>query len=301
MKILFFIFALRKPTSMKKAIIATILLFFMVLHATGQNQVFHAVNLSESEGAGLFHGIPAWAIQGDTNLSGLKDKMLVASEIKNEVLLFLRQSDPLIAVLDTLYETPLDTIAQMSFLRDINHDGKQDFLLYGMLPFCNFQPFIYILLNRDTAFQVIFQREGDFVGWRESEEASDFQILVNGCCEDRHGYLYEYSSTQGDTLTFSVFWQLNATHPVTTNAETIITIEEDSTVLQPSAGFTDRYQNDLANQFNWVFFKGETGKVLYETENGDHKWCYVRMPVRPRNEPRSFHGAGYVYGWLMIP
>lgn len=286
---------------MKKPLLAIILLLAFALHTVGQNQVFHVVNLAESEGVGLFHGIPVWAIKGDTNLCWLKDKMQSTNEIKSKTLHYLRQSDPLIAVLDTLYEIPLDTIAQMSFIHDINHDGKPDFLLYGMLPFCNFQPYIYILLNRDTAFQLVFQHEGDFVGWRESDNATSFQILVNGCCEDRHGYLFEYSSAQEDTLTQSVFWQLNAMHSANIDKETTITIDLDSTILLPTAGSSDRYQNDLANQFNWTFFKGDTGKVLYETVLDDHYWCYVRMLVRPRNEPHHFNGAAYVYGWLTRP
>ena len=283
---------------MKKPVLAITLLFAIALHAAGQNQVFYAVNLTESDGPGLFHGIPEWAIHGDTNLFWMKDEMLSTSEIKSMTLQYLRQSDPLIATLDTIFEIPLDTIAQMSFMHDINHDGKLDFLLYGLLPFCNFQPYIYILLNHDTSFHVIFQREGDFVGWRESEDVSHFQILVNGCCEDRHGYLFEYSNEQKDTLTFSVFWQLNATHPVITNPEKAITIEQDSIILLPAAGSSERYQNDLANQFNWMFFKGDTGIVLSETTADGRTWCYVRMPVYPRNEPRNFNGAAYVYGWI---
>lgn len=296
-----FVFALRKPTPMNKPVLAIILLLSFALHTVGQNQVFHAVNLVESEGVGLFHGVPAWAINGDTNLSWITDEILSTSETKNRTIRFLYQTDPMLSVLDTLFEIPLDTIAQVSFMHDINHDGKLDFLLYGMLPFCNFQPYIYILLNRDTAFQVVFQHEGNFVGWRESDNATSFQILVNGCCEDRHGYLFEYSSAQEDTLTQSAFWQLNAMHPATTDKEKTITIDQDSTILLPAAGSSDRYQNDLANQFNWTFFKGDIGKVLYETVLDDHNWCYVRMPVRPRNEPQHFNGAAYVYGWLTRP
>lgn len=283
---------------MRKFVCVFFLVIVALVHAVGQKPDFYAVNLTESKGTGLIHGIPVWAIQGDTTLFWVKDKMLSTSEIKNNTIRSLFQTDPVISALDTVFEIPLDTIAQMSFMHDINRDGKQDFILYGILPFCDFQPYIYILLNQDTAFQDIFHQEGCFVGWRETNNFTNFQILVSGCCEDRHGYLYDFSCTKSDQ-THSVFWQSNATHPSAITMETTITIKQNSTILLPAAGYSNRYQNDVSHQFNWMFFKGDTGKVLSETTVDGQTWYYVQMPVKPHNALQYFKDASYIYGWIL--
>jgi len=151
-------------------------------------------------------------------------------------------------------------------------------------------------INRDSTFQEIFAHEGDIVGWMKSESSTQIQILVSGCCEDRHGYLYDYSSTQEDTLIQSVFWQGNATHPSAIYAEKPITIL-NTAVLLPAPG-NHNHQNDISRQANWRFFKEDTGEMLYETMADNRKWYYVRMHVKPRNAPKFFVHATFVYGWI---
>ena len=58
-------------------------LFFLLLtfHAAGQKTV-DARDFAMAEGPGLCQGIPAWAIQGDTNLSWISDKMLLDSKAR---------------------------------------------------------------------------------------------------------------------------------------------------------------------------------------------------------------------------
>ncbi|MBO4655572.1 MAG: hypothetical protein J5644_08505, partial [Bacteroidales bacterium] len=107
---------------------------------------------------------------------------------------------------------------------------------------------------------------------------------------------YEYSSLQEDTLIQSVFWQGNATHPNAIHAGKTVTIR-NTAILLPAPGIPD-HQNDIARQVNWKFFKGDTGEVLYETKADNRKWYYVRMHVKPRNAPKSFVHATYVYGWI---
>ena len=58
------------------------------------------------------------------------------------------------------------------------------------------------------------------------------------------------------------------------------------------------HQNDISRQANWKFFKGDTGQVLCETKADNRKWYYVRMHVKPRNAPKSFVHAAYIYGWI---
>ena len=276
-----------------------LVLIFTVLSASqamGQENVFHADNLAASDEPGLILGIPAWAVQGDTNLSWIRNEQLSSNKMKTEAIHRLCQTEPLFAALDTIYEIPMETMEQMVCMPDINHDGKADLLLYAMLPNCDFRPFIFMAVNRDNTFQEIFVREGDIVGWMESENSTQIQILVSGCCEDRHGYLYDYSSLQEDTLIQSVFWQGNATHPNAIHAGKTVTIR-NTAILLPAPGNPD-HQNDIARQVNWKFFKGDTGEVLYETKADNRKWYYVRMHVKPRNAPKSFVHATYVYGWI---
>ena len=178
---------------MNKPVLAIILLLSFALHTVGQNQVFHAVNLVESEGVGLFHGVPAWAINGDTNLSWITDEMLSTSETKNRTIRFLYQTDPMLSVLDTLFEIPLDTIAQVSFMHDINHDGtlSQDDLVYQG----NADPYLYGGLQNTFHYKNL-----------------KFGVYVN---YSLGGKIYNYSEIYmaGSIFTNQYRYMLNAWHP----------------------------------------------------------------------------------------
>ncbi|MBO4403509.1 MAG: hypothetical protein J5792_07555 [Bacteroidales bacterium] len=279
-----------------KSLLAIIFTLLSAFQAMGQENVFHAGNLVASDEPGLILAIPAWAVKGDTNLSWIRKEQLLSNGMKTEAIHRLCRTEPLFAALDTIYEIPLDTMEQMVCMPDINHDGKPDILLYAMLPYSDFRPYIFMAINQDSIFQEIFAREGDIVGWTESDNSTQIQILVSGCCEDRHGYLYEYSGIQADSLVHSVFWQGNATHPTAIHAEKPVVIR-DTAILLPAPGNSD-HQNNIYHQFNWRFFKGDTGEVLYETKADNRKWYYVRMHVKPRNEPNFFVHAAFVYGWI---
>lgn len=282
---------------MNKRLLVLVFTILSAFRAVGQENVFHADNLVASDEPGLILGIPAWAVQGDTNLSWIRKEQLLSNGMKTKAIRALCQTDRLFAALDTIYEIPVETMEQMVCMPDINHDGKPDILLYAMLPYCDFRPYIFMAVNRDSSFQQIFADEGDIVGWTESENSTQIQILLSGCCEDRHGYLYEYSSLQEDTLVQSVFWQGNATHPIAVHAGKSVAIR-DTAILLPAPGNPDHHQNDISHQFNWRFFKGDTGQVLYETMADNRKWYYVRMHVNPQNAPNFFVHAAFVYGWI---
>ena len=62
-----------------------LVLIFTVLSASqkmGQENVFHADNLAASDEPGLILGIPAWAVQGDTNLSWIRNEQLSSNKMK---------------------------------------------------------------------------------------------------------------------------------------------------------------------------------------------------------------------------
>ena len=268
----------------------------LTLHAAGQRTV-DARDFAVAEGPGLCQGIPVWAIQGDTNLSWISDKMLLNTKVENKIIRSLCKTDPIFSSLDTVFDMPLDTIAQMCYLHDIDHDGKQDLLLYGMLGFCDFQPYVYILLKRGTDFQPIFHREGDIIGWQESEKNTRFQILVNGCCEDRHGYLYDFDPNT-NTFVGHSFWQGNSEHPVDTADWEQVVLQRDSVILLPASGGPNSVRNNIKSQFNWSFFKGDTGIVLATKTIDDVAWCYVKMKVVKRDNANRLPDVDYIYGWV---
>ena len=265
--------------------------------ATGQ--VVYGENFGVNQDSTQLYGIPKWAIHGDKDLSWIKEEMLSDMEVKRHAISVLKRTDPYISALDTVFEMSSDEIGQISFIRDINHDGKPDFTLYGMLPFCNDRPFILIALNRDSLFQEIFHHEGDFVSWQESEDATRFQILVSGCCEDRHGYLYDYTSAQEDSLAFSVFWQSNSHHPNHIYPYKAGIFQRDSVILLPAPEPADSRKNHISYQFNWAFHAGDEVQILFSQTEKHTTWYYVRTPVSQRNNPERFPQAAFVYGWVL--
>ena len=63
---------------MKPSLFTVLFFLLLTFHAAGQ-QTVDARDFAVAEGLGLCHGIPAWAIQGDPNLSWISDKMLLDS------------------------------------------------------------------------------------------------------------------------------------------------------------------------------------------------------------------------------
>ena len=262
-------------------------------------QVAYGENFVTNDDSAQLYGIPRWAIHEDKDLSWMKEEMLSNTEVKNLAISILKRTNSYISALDTVFEMSTEEIGQISFMRDINRDGKPDFILHGMLPFCNDRPFTLIALNRDSLFQEIFQREGDFVSWQESDGTTRFQILVSGCCEDRHGYLYDYTSAQEDTLIFSVFWQSNSYHPNNIHPDKAGIVLRDSVILLPTPEPADSRKNHISYQFNWTFYSGDEVQILSSHTEKDTTWYYVKTPVSQRNNPERFPQAAYVYGWVL--
>lgn len=262
-------------------------------------QVVYGENFEVKQDSSQIYGIPKWAIHGDKDLLWMNEKMLSNTEFKKNAIRILKQTDPYISALDTVFEMSSEEIGQISFMHDINHDGKPDFILHGMLPFCNDRPFILIALNRDSLFQEVFHQEGDFLSWQEYSDSTLFQIIVSGCCEDRHGYLYEYTSTREDSLIFSVFWQKNSCHPNNIHPHKSGIIQRDSLILLPAPEPIDSRQNHISNQFNWFFHTGDKVQILSSHTEKQTTWYYVRIPVSQRNNPDRFPQATFVYGWLL--
>jgi len=262
-------------------------------------QVVYAENFEVNNDSAQLYGIPRWAIHEDKDLSWMKEEMLSNTEVKNLAISILKRTNSYISALDTVFEMSTEEIGQISFMRDINRDGKPDFILHGMLPFCNDRPFTLIALNRDSLFQEIFQHEGDFVSWQESDGTTRFQILVSGCCEDRHGYLYDYTSGQEDTLIFSVFWQNNSYHPNNIHPDKAGIVLRDSVILLPTPEPADSRKNHISYQFNWTFYSGDEVQILSSHTEKDTTWYYVKTPVSQRNNPERFPQAAYVYGWVL--
>jgi hypothetical protein len=261
-------------------------------------QVVYAENFEVNNDSSQIYGIPNWAVHGDKDLSWMKEEMLSNTELKSRTISILKRKIPIVSALDTVFEMSTEEIGQISFMRDINHDGKPDFILHGMLPFCNSRPYTLIALNRDSLFQEIFHHEGDFVSWQESDDTTRFQILVSGCCEDRHGYLYDYTSAEEDTLVFSVFWQYNSHHPNFIHPYKTGIVQHDSVILLPAPEPAESRKNHISYQFNWILLTGDEVQILSSHTEKDATWYYVKTTVSQRNNPDRFPQATYVYGWV---
>ena len=260
----------------------------------------YAENLMVKDSSSNYRGLPKWAFHR-CNLPLTTNDSLADREAKQNVVKLLKKTDNVISSVSSVYEDEIsdDYISQNSFLEDINHDGKQDFIFYGMMPFCDFQPFVYIAVLKDSVYQTIYNMEGDFVGWEESDTVTHIQVLKNGCCMDRHGYLYDYCNTRGDTVAVHVFWQYNAEHPewIVLNDDTVI-IEKDCVILLPNPAPQDSRQNDILHSRYWFSFKGDTGKLLYKKTIDNSTWYYVQMPVVQEREGLYWPKVDYVYGWI---
>ncbi len=260
----------------------------------------YAENLMVKDSSSNYRGLPKWAFHR-CNLPLTTNDSLADRVAKQNVIKLLKKTDNVISSVSSVYEDEIsdDYISRNSFLADINHDGKPDFVFYGMMPFCDHQPFVFIAFNEDSIFREIFGREGDILGWEESNDIVHVQVLTDGCCEDKHGYLYSYSSTGSDTFTTHVFWQNNAEHPewIVLNDDTVI-IEKDCVVLLPNPAPQDSRQNDILHSRYWFSFKGDTGKLLYKKTIDNSTWYYVQMPVVQEREGLYWPKADYVYGWI---
>ena len=99
-----------------------VFLAFAILSASqamGQEHAFHADNLVASDEPGLILGIPAWAVQGDTNLSWIRKEQLLSNKMKTDAIHRLCQTDRLFAALDTLYEMSMAGFQKMRYFNAI--------------------------------------------------------------------------------------------------------------------------------------------------------------------------------------
>ena len=259
--------------------------------------------------------LPPWAINPDTNLNWIIAKKQTDIAEKKSVIKSMQTTDCILSCLDTLYNYPVDSIIKISFLVDINHDNKKDFVLYGFLPFCNFQPYIIIAINKDNMFQTIYQHEGDFISWHFTADTMAFQLFIHGCCADRHGYVYNYSCIKGHESEFygqlskstdttdqpnndlDIFWMYNSEYPFKTKLNINIEIQKDSTILLPFADKLKNTHDYFEKQLNWVFYKGDTGKALDKKVINKETWFYVEMPIKKSNSPTNYRKGCSIYGW----
>lgn len=243
--------------------------------------------------APTFKGLPIWTFRGFNDSLPVQNTSAEV-EAKLKFIPQIKSTAPQIAALDTVFGMSDEELAAHSFLADINHDGKQDFVFYGMVDFCNFQPYILIALQRDNGFESIFSREGDFVHWEEFPDYTFIQILVNGCCEDRHGYLYTYDQNH-ERFGCRVYWQNGGVFPwICKGEKEELVIQRNSVVLLPNKTDSD----SLRNQFNWYFRKGDTGHVLATEMVDGEKWLFVIMEAVPKNSKNKLPKADYILGWV---
>ena len=125
--------------------------------------------------ARTFRGLPVWAFRG-FNDSLPTQNTSAEVEAKLKFIPQIKSTAPQIAALDTVFGMSDEELAAHSFLADINHDGKQDFVFYGMVDFCNFQPYILIALQRKNGFEIIFSREGDIIHWEEFPDYTSYRF-----------------------------------------------------------------------------------------------------------------------------
>ncbi len=260
----------------------------------------YAENLGVKDTSSNYRGLPKWAFH-ENNFPSVVKESPADKEAKRNVFKLLKENNNnvIFSVSSVFEDVSDDYISQNSFLTDINYDGNPDFVFYGMMPFCDFQPFVFIAVFKDSVYQTIYNMEGDFVGWKESDSVTHIQVLKNGCCLDRHGFLYDYCNTRGDTFAVHVFWQYNAEHPewIVLNYDTVI-IEKDCVVLLPNPASPDSRQNDILHSKYWFSFKGDAGRLLYKKNIGNSTWYYVQMPVIQEREGLFWPKADYVYGWI---
>ena len=260
--------------------------------------------------------LPPWAIHSDTNLNWIIAKKQTEIAEKKRIIKSMQSTDCILSGLDTIYNYPIDSLAKTSFLVDINHDNKKDFVLYGLLPVCNFQPFILIAINKGNEFRTIYQHEGDFISWHFTSDTTAFQVFIHGCCADRHGYVYNYSCIKGHESDFyeqliqsttatdqannelNIFWMYHSEFPLKTTLNLNIEIQKDSTILLPFADSLKNTQDYFEKQFNWVFYKGDTGKALDKKMISNETWFYIEMPIKRSNSPNNFRKGRTIYGWI---
>ena len=265
----------------------------------------------------IISNVPSWLIKPDTNLQWIKEKQKTDIQKKTAILKQLSLIDKSnIRSFIKNYNYSYDSLAKLSFLVDVNHDNINDLILYDFLPFCDSQPYIMIAVSKNYKFEIILQRECDFISWQSKVDTITFQLYIQGCCSDQFGYIYTVSSIKGDENNFNSEFEKIKHHTLFTNDNPIIfwyfpiynTINiqlvneiefiKDSIMLRSIPERMDSfYESYIQSQYRFIFFAGDCGEILSEKTVNDKKWYYLKMPINKRNMPDDFKQGSYFYGW----
>jgi hypothetical protein len=260
--------------------------------------------------------IPFWLVKLDTNLSWISKKKLCDDKEKVAIIKKLSRKKNIIHTLLTFHELTPDSLVRSSFLTDINHDHVNDFVLYDFIPTCDFKPYLLIAVSHNNNYEVVLQRECEVISWQTTNDTMAFQLFMQGCCGDFHGYIYTFYAIKGkendlynqleilkkQTINSNtnpeIYWCYSYDNPPTIQRINNIEFVHDSIMLLPNpqtkGGYYESFKED---QYKILFFKGDYGEIMSEKTINNEKWYYLKMPLYKRNLPDNFCQGSYFYGW----
>lgn len=261
--------------------------------------------------------IPQWLVKADTNLQWMQQKKQEDIKMKHNIIKKIKSKSPNIKGVIKYHNLPPDSLVKMSFMIDINHDSIDDFIFYDYLPFCNEQAFVIIAVSKNNSYEIILEKECEFLSWYSRDDSLSFQIYVQGCCEDYHGYMYSILSIKGgeESLYLQLMQVKNRQLFTSTNPEIIwkssthipmqhqtiakAEITKDSVYLKHNPeeirGVMVFF---MQNSPQWFLYAGDSAEVLQEKTVNQKKWYYLKTPINKRNMPESYLQGSFVYGWI---
>lgn len=261
--------------------------------------------------------IPLWLVKPDTNLQWMQQKKQEDIEIKQNIIKKIKSESPNIKGVIRYHNLPPDSLAKMSFIIDINHDSIVDFIFFDYLPFCNEQAFIIVAISKNNSYEIMLEKECEFISWHSNRDTLLFQIYVHGSSEDYHGYIYSFLSIKGQEEAFKrqlmeahnkqlftssnpeIIWKSSTDIPVQNLTIAKAEITKDSVYLihnpEEIRGVMVFY---MQNSPQWLLYAGDSAEVLQEKTVNQIKWYYLKIRVNKRNMPLYFPQGSFVYGWI---
>lgn len=261
--------------------------------------------------------IPQWLVKADTNLQWMQQKKQEDIKIKQNIIKKISSKSQNLKGAIKYHRLTPDSLAKMSFMIDINQDSIDDFIFYDYLPFCNEQTFVIVSLSKNNAYEIILEKECEFISWHSNRDTLLFQIYVQCSSEDYHGYIYSILSVKGQEETLNrqlmevnnkriftttnpeIIWKSSTYIPMQNQTIAKAEITKDSIYLihnpEEIRGVMIFY---MQNSPQWLLFAGDNAEVLQEKIVNQIKWYYLKTPVNERNMPLNFPQGSFVYGWI---